>query len=63
MGVIWELYEMFLQSEQPWYVKYIGNCQLGTDHYNDGSAWWYGQYEDIFVNGLGIILGVVLRTI
>ncbi len=58
MGVIWELYEMFLQSEQPWYVKYIGNCNVGTDQTT--SPWWYGQYEDIIVNGTGILLGVYL---
>ena len=60
MGVIWELYEMFLQSEQPWYVDLIGNCNVGTDQKT--TPWWYGQYEDIIVNGIGIMVGVYLAS-
>jgi len=61
IGCIWEIYEMFLQSNQPWYVKYIGNCTVTTD--SSTKPWWYGQFEDIIMNTLGISFGKIICAI
>lgn len=54
-GVVWEIVE-FLFKDHPFYFsdcKYV----LTTDK---NGGWWYGRYEDIIVNTLGMYLGYCL---
>jgi glycopeptide antibiotics resistance protein len=57
LGVCWEIVE-FIFKDHPFYFS---DCKykLTTDK-NEG--WWYGRYEDIIVNTLGILLGYFLAN-
>jgi hypothetical protein len=55
LGIIWEVIE-YSVKDHPFYLS---RCQynLTTDK---GEGWWYGRWEDIVMNSLGIALGVAL---
>jgi len=55
LGVSWEIVE-FIFKDHPFYFS---DCKykLTTDK---DEGWWYGRYEDIIVNTLGMYLGYVL---
>jgi len=57
LGVAWEIVE-FSMKDHPFYLS---DCQvkLQTD---EGSPWWYGRWQDIVMNSLGIATGVGLHT-
>lgn len=54
-GVLWEIIE-FIFKDHPFYFS---GCKykLTTDK---AEGWWYGRYEDIIVNTLGMYLGYYL---
>jgi len=55
MGVLWELIE-FIFKDHPFYLSKCA-YSIDTDH---GAGWWYGRWEDIVMNSLGIALGCFL---
>ena len=57
MGVIWELVESY-SSEHPFYLSTC-NYIIQTDN---SSGWWYGRWEDIVMNTLGMFCGFYLAT-
>lgn len=54
LGFAWELLE-FWCKDHPFYLS---DCELTTD---SGGRWWYGRWEDIVMNTLGIGAAVLLR--
>jgi hypothetical protein len=56
-GIIWELVEHVFGAH-PLIRSYMAECNyLNTD----GSVrWWYGRWEDIVMNTLGMILGIYI---
>jgi hypothetical protein len=57
MGVLWELVESIMKD----HPFYLSKCDaLNTD---GSSAWWYGRWQDIVMNGAGITLALVLKGI
>lgn len=55
-GILWEIVEMIFK-EHPFYLS---ECNLDTDK---GEGWWYGRWEDIVMNSLGIVVGFYLHKI
>ena len=53
IGVVWEIYEDFLENFSKKYLSFIPFkiCKL------DNFTWWYGRYEDVIANILGFLLG------
>ena len=54
LGIVWELFEFYLQYNKPNWLKDYGNCK------ND--IWWHGKLSDIFCNILGFYLGLKLKN-
>jgi hypothetical protein len=56
LGLIWELVE-YAFKDRPFYIS---DCQyeIDTDH---GVGWWYGRWQDIVMNSLGLLSGYALR--
>lgn len=52
VGVLWEIVESIFHD----HPFYLSKCHytLGTDQ---EAGWWYGRYEDIIMNTLGMALG------
>lgn len=52
MGVLWEVIEIAFKD----HPFYFSDCkyQLTTDK---ATGWWYGRYEDIIMNTLGMAVG------
>ena len=60
-GVIWELFETYIQIYEPTLFKNWGFCET-----SDGKLkkkWWYGKKSDIFVNTFGFLLGKYLSKL
>ena len=57
IGIIWELIEM-LFKERPFYLL---ECNIELSDKKDG--WWYGRWQDLISNSLGMILGYYLYKI
>jgi len=55
LGVMWELVEMMFK-EHPFYLS---KCSYDTDA-SKKEGWWYGRWEDIIMNSLGLSLGIML---
>lgn len=57
LGVSWEIIE-FIFKDHPFYFS---DCKykLTTDK---DEGWWYGRYEDIIVNTLGMYLGYYMSS-
>jgi len=59
LGVVWELIEVVFKD----HPFYLSRCNYGTDRQDDPHAkWWYGRWQDIVMNALGIALGLALRA-
>lgn len=56
LGFIWELVE-YMFKDRPFYIS---ECQyeIDTDH---GVGWWYGRWQDVIMNSLGLLSGYALR--
>ena len=56
MGVLWEIIEIIFKD----HPFYFSDCkyQLTTDK---ATGWWYGRYEDIIMNTLGMAFGYYFR--
>jgi hypothetical protein len=52
VGVAWEIIEIIFKD----HPFYFSDCkyQLTTDN---ATGWWYGRYEDIIMNTLGMVVG------
>ena len=57
LGVIWEVVESIFH-DHPFYISKC-NYVLDTDHV---AGWWYGRWQDIVMNSLGMILGYGLTV-
>ncbi len=57
LGVAWEIIEIIFKD----HPFYLSDCKytLQTDK---GEGWWYGRWEDIVMNSLGMLTGVMLRN-
>jgi hypothetical protein len=55
LGVAWEIVE-FMFKDHPFYFS---DCKYTLTTDKEG-GWWYGRYEDIIVNTLGMYLGYYL---
>lgn len=56
LGIAWEIIESIFKD----HPFYLSNCKytIGTDK---ESGWWYGRWEDIVMNSLGMLTGVSLK--
>lgn len=52
MGILWEIIESIFH-EHPFYISKC-SYNLATDQV---AGWWYGRWQDIIMNTLGMILG------
>jgi hypothetical protein len=57
IGIAWEIIETIFK-DHPFYFKKC-KYQLTTDK---ATGWWYGRYEDIIMNSLGMIVGYYFAT-
>lgn len=56
-GVAWELFE-YSMKDHPFYLS---SCKYDmTTH--KGEGWWYGRWQDIVMNSIGLWIGSVLST-
>jgi hypothetical protein len=53
-GILWEVLEMMFK-EHPFY---LAKCDAQIEQQKGG--WWYGRWEDIVMNTLGVMFGVYL---
>jgi hypothetical protein len=55
LGVIWEIIEYF-SKDKPFYIS---ECKydMTTDK---GQGWWYGRYQDVIMNSLGLYVGYIV---
>ena len=53
-GLIWEIIEMMFK-EHPFYLT---DCHSSI--HENKAGWWYGRWEDLVMNSLGILLGLYL---
>ena len=58
LGVLWELLE-FYAKDHPFYISKC-NYTITTDA---GTGWWYGRWEDIMMNSLGLLIGFIVATL
>lgn len=58
-SVIWELFEYSNEKFQPKFLNGITDCNSPNEHRNTG--WWYGKWEDIVINSIGLFIGRTLR--
>jgi hypothetical protein len=56
LGVGWELVE-FMAKDRPFYLSKC-NYEVTTEN---GGGWWYGRWQDVVTNTLGLMSGLVLR--
>lgn len=55
LGVIWELIE-YSMKDHPFYMS---RCNYKVTAEN-GKGWWYGRWQDIVTNTVGLIIGYTL---
>jgi len=58
-SVIWELFEYYNGKYRPEVLKNIGSCE--STNSNKNLLWWYGKWEDILINSIGLFIGRTLR--
>jgi hypothetical protein len=51
-GILWEVIEMMFKERH----YYLAKCNSATESKN----WWYGRWEDIVMNSLGMLCGLWL---
>lgn len=56
LGVTWEIIEIIFK-EHPFY---LADCKYPPQT-DAGAGWWYGRWEDIVMNSLGMLTGFALR--
>lgn len=57
LGLAWEILESYFY-DHPFYISKC-NYQLSTD---DVAGWWYGRWQDIVMNSIGIFVGYMLSS-
>lgn len=57
LGVIWEIVEVIFKD----HPFYLSDCKYTIQTDKEGEGWWYGRWEDIIMNTLGMITGVILK--
>jgi hypothetical protein len=57
MGVLWEIIE-YSVKDRPFYLS---RCTYNID--TDQGGWWYGRWQDIVMNSLGILTGLGLARL
>ena len=57
LGVAWEIIEVIFK-EHPFYLS---DCKYPPQTDADGDGWWYGRWEDIIMNSLGMATGYIIR--
>lgn len=60
LGLLWEIVESLLK-DRPFYIS---KCNVDPIIDTDGEkkVWWYGRWEDIVMNSLGMALGYYLSV-
>lgn len=58
MGVLWEMVESY-SADHPFY---LAKCKY-TITTDDKKGWWYGRWQDIVMNTLGMLCGYYLVKI
>lgn len=60
-GVVWELVE-FILKDRPFYIS---KCNVAPVIDTNGvqKVWWYGRWEDIVMNSIGIAIGYTLASL
>jgi hypothetical protein len=66
MGCAWEAIEASV-PDKPFYMYWSNECSardvLTTDTRGESEKrWWYGKWEDIVVNTVGMLAGAYVRT-
>jgi hypothetical protein len=56
-GVVWEIFE-YSVKDHPFYLS---RCTYSMD--TDQGGWWYGRWQDIVMNSLGILCGLALTKL
>ena len=56
LGFVWEVIE-YSMKDRPFYLS---KCNYKITS-RDGSGWWYGRWQDIVMNTLGMATGVLIR--
>jgi len=55
LGVLWELLEYSFKS----HPFYLSGCKYNmTTH--KGEGWWYGRWQDIVMNSIGLLCGYAI---
>lgn len=57
LGVLWEVLETFAK-DHPFYLT---QCASTNNHNHNQTGWWYGRWEDIVYNGMGLAAGIYLK--
>ncbi len=60
IGCIWEFIEFLAGKYKPKILSSIGFCKSSKKGEKD-KIWWYGKWEDVLINLLGLILGKTIR--
>lgn len=60
LGIIWEFIETIFKS----HPMYIMECNIDISTENEGiPIWWYGRWQDIIMNTIGLIIGINISKI
>lgn len=59
-GCIWELFEFWVGIYKPSILSEFGFCNSLNSDQQD-KVWWYGKWEDIITNLIGLIIGRTIR--
>jgi len=57
-GILWELIETVFKD----HPFYLSKCNYSMGKEGGAVGWWYGRWEDIIMNTLGMVLGIVLSN-
>lgn len=55
LGLIWEIIE-FSMKDHPFYIS---RCKY-TFTTDNGTGWWYGRWQDLVMNSIGLMIGYYL---
>lgn len=53
IGIVWEIVESFFQD----HPFYLSSCKNNGYEHDKGSGWWYGRWQDIVMNSIGMLMG------
>jgi len=54
LGILWEVIEVSFKD----HPFYLSKCSYALDS-DKATGWWYGRWQDIVMNSLGMGLGIV----